>query len=178
VADRGWRLVAQGESGVELRGPDEQPLAKLTLNRDLALSGAEIDLLGLDHPILQAELRRWASLEPEVLGAAVQADIQEPALLAGWHVETRSDDGHRRELLQTLCVGRSGRRWPGFERRLAEVLSQPAVRSISTGDSLLRWYGDQLEPALHRECLLRLSGQRHGFSAELLFVVELVPGRP
>jgi hypothetical protein len=39
--------------------------ARFTLNRDTATSSDDVELMGLDHPLVQEELGRWRSVPPE-----------------------------------------------------------------------------------------------------------------
>lgn len=175
VTDRGMQLVEQLDESLALVDKNGRPLAALTLDRSRALGGKALELLGLDHPVLQQELQRWSSVPPGGLGVAIQTDLPERALLASWRVDLRSNDGHRRQALMALCIGESGRRWPAQERRMADLCSQPITSSFTSSEELLRWYTDLVEPALNRECLQRFSSQPSGFSADLLAVVELIP---
>jgi hypothetical protein len=41
-----------------------------------------VELMGLDHPLMQEELGRWRSVPPEEIGIAVAGDVEEPVLLS------------------------------------------------------------------------------------------------
>ena len=55
----------------ELQNLDGKRLARFTSNREIATSRDDIELLGLDHRLMQDELGRWRSLPPEEIGIAV-----------------------------------------------------------------------------------------------------------
>ncbi|MCA4790200.1 hypothetical protein [Acinetobacter towneri] len=95
---------------------DRTPRAKFTLNRDMATSNENIELLGIDHPLIQEELGRWRSLPPEDIGLAVSGDVDSLVLLTLWMVETSTSSGERRTIIQPIAVKQDGSRVPTIER--------------------------------------------------------------
>jgi hypothetical protein len=71
--------------------------ARFTLNRETATSNDNVELLGLDRPLVQEELGRWRIVPPEDLGIAVAADVDDPVLLSFWMVEASGKNGGRSE---------------------------------------------------------------------------------
>src|SRR3546814_3041139 len=54
----------------------------ISLSRDTATSRDDLELMGLDHPLVQEELGRWRSVTPEDIGIAVAGDVDEPVVLS------------------------------------------------------------------------------------------------
>ena len=68
VADRQQRVVRVDDTTYDLQTNDGRRLACFTSNREIATSRDDIELLGLDHRLMQDELGRWRSLSPEEIG--------------------------------------------------------------------------------------------------------------
>jgi SNF2 family DNA or RNA helicase len=65
----------------------------LTTERELSLQKENVQLLGLDHPLVAAYLRKFRELPPEELGLCVQSPDGTEGFLAAWAVEARGDKG-------------------------------------------------------------------------------------
>ena len=94
----------------ELVGADGGQKKRFTLNRDTATSSDNVDLMGLDHPLVQEELGRWRSVAPDNLGAAAQGDGSGITLLSLWLVEMSVGNGERRIAVQPIAVTKDGAR--------------------------------------------------------------------
>lgn len=94
VADRQQRLVKIDNETYDLVTIDGSSQQRFTLNRDLATSSDNLELMGLDHPLVQEELGRWRSVPPEGGGIAVSGDLDTPVLLSLWMVEASSGNGN------------------------------------------------------------------------------------
>jgi hypothetical protein len=71
LQDRGLRLEPLRESLFEIRNASGAVIARLTDDRDKAISSEGLGLLGLDHPVVEEALARARSVPPEELGVAV-----------------------------------------------------------------------------------------------------------
>jgi hypothetical protein len=146
------------------------------LNRDIANSNDNIELMGLDHPVVQEELGRWRIVPPEDIGIAVMADVDDPVLLSFWMVEASGNNGERRVVIQPIAVKEDGTRVPAVER-----LGERYLQASSTSPNLLPAQRMDLftrivEPTLQRE--LKHKGAVNGdgsYSAELIGYVEILP---
>ena len=56
------RMVRVGEDRYDLRSQDGQTAVRFTSNRAQAREHQDLDLLGLDHPVVNAALHRWAEI--------------------------------------------------------------------------------------------------------------------
>lgn len=167
------RLVQAGEDRYDLRGQDGETAVRFTSNRAQAREHQDLDLLGLDHPVVNAALRRWAEVSPHEVGVAVEGNGEGQGVLSWWLVESRGQEGEQRTRLQPLAVSCNGARLPGFERLGGALLRRPAAPFIEPNERL-RILKEYLEPMLYRE--LRQSGfvsSDGGFSARLIGWVEV-----
>ena len=144
-------MARVGEDRYDLRGQDGQTAVRFTSNRAQAREHQDLELLGLDHPVVNAALRRWTEVSPHEVGVAVEGNGEGPGVLSWWLVESRGTEGEQRTHLQALAVSCNGTRLPGFER-LGEALlrHRPAVPFIEL-DERLRILKEYLEPMLYRE---------------------------
>lgn len=175
VADRQQKLIQIDDETYDLVTNEGTRRARFTLNREIANYQDDLQLLGLDHPIVQEELGRWRSLPPEEVGIAVGGDIGETVLLSLWMVEASTSNGERRVVLQPIAVKKDGTRVPAVERHCERYLSAPAATPQFSADDRLELFNKAVEPTLQRE--LKHKGAANGdgsYSAELVGYVEVV----
>lgn len=175
VADRQQKLIQIDDETYDLVTMEGTRRARFTLNREIANDQDDLQLLGLDHPIVQEELGRWRSLPPEEVGIAVGGDLGETVLLSLWMVEASTSNGERRVVLQPIAVKKDGTRVPAVERQCERYLSAPAAMPTFSADDRLELFNKAVEPTLQRE--LKHKGAANGdgsYSAELVGYVEVV----
>lgn len=175
VADRQQKLVQIDDETYDLVTMEGTRRARFTLNREVANDQDDLQLLGLDHPIVQEELGRWRSLPPEEVGIAVAGDVGETVLLSLWMVDASTSNGERRVVLQPIAVKKDGTRVPAVERQCERYLSSPAATPTFSADDRLELFNKAVEPTLQRE--LKHKGAANGdgsYSAELVGYVEIV----
>ena len=174
LASRQQALVKVDDESYELVTPEGARHMSFTLNRDAATRDDGLELLGLDHPLVQKELARWRRLPPEELGVSVNADIEEPALLSFWMIEASTGKGERRVMVQPIAVKADGTRVPLVERQAERYLQAPASSPTILPQQRLELFARHIEPALQRE--LRHKGAVNGeggYFAELIGYVEI-----
>ena len=174
VADRQRRLLKVNETTFDLLAADGSRMARFTLDRDAAASGDDLELMGLDHPLVQEELGRWRAVPPEEIGFAVEADVSEPVLLSLWMVEASAGNGGRRVLVQPIAVKLDGTRCPPVERQFEKYLRGPVGRPMLSSEERFELFDSAVEPTLQRE--LRHRGTADGggsYSAELIGYIEI-----
>jgi SNF2 family DNA or RNA helicase len=172
LAERGQRLVPTDDGLFDLRNGDGSTLARFTDDRERAANADDLELLGLDHPLVSECLARSLATPPEQLGAAVTAG-SENVVVSWWHVEAMNRQGEKKTLLQTLAIRPDGVRQPQIERTADALFqSQPTASSLSSMDRLAL-LSHVVEPTLQRE--LRHRGvltDEGSLSAELIGWVE------
>ena len=90
-----WQVDAQGyrectwasECG---RSVAKTRCARFSVSREVSTNQVDLQLMGLDPPLVQDELGRWRSVPPEKVGIAASRDVDEPVLLSLWMVEASS----------------------------------------------------------------------------------------
>ena len=172
------KLVRIDEQTYDLIAEDGKRQVRFTLNRNAATAQDDLELLGLDHPIIQSELTRWRTLPPEAIGIAVTADLDAPALLSIWIVETTTGNGDRRIVIQPIAITLDGIRVPAIERQGDHYLNAPPARPWLLPEQRLEIFSRQVEPTLQRE--LKHKGTTNGdssYSAELIAYVEISTGK-
>lgn len=175
VVDRQQRLVKVDNDTFDLMTQDGVCRSRFTLNRDLATSNDSIELMGLDHPLVQEEIGRWRSLPPEDVGIAVEGDIGETVLLSFWMVEASTGNGDRRVVMQPIAVKQDGTRVPAVERQCERYLHAQTTTPVYSPEQRLEIFLQIVEPTLQRE--LKHKGTANGdgsYSAELIGYVEIV----
>lgn len=175
VADRQQRIVKVDDETYDLMTTEGDRRARFTLNRDTATSRDDVELMGLDHPLVQEELGRWRSLPPEDIGIAVAGDVEEPVMLSLWMVEVSAGNGERRVVVQPIAVKQDGTRVPAVERQCEHYLQAQTTLPKFTQEERVGIFSRVVEPALQRE--LKHKGAANGdgsYSAELIGYVEIV----
>jgi Helicase conserved C-terminal domain len=173
LAERGQRLVPTGDGLFDLRNGDGSTLARFTDDRERAANADDLELLGLDHPLVSDCLARSLATPPEQLGAAVETAGSENVIVSWWHVEAMNTQGEKRTLLQTLAIRPDGVRQPQIEHTADKIFQlQPSSPNLDVRQrvSLLH---EVVEPALQRELRhLGVLTDENSLSAELIGWVE------
>jgi hypothetical protein len=134
-----------------------------------------VELMGLDHSLVQEELGRWRSVSPEEIGIAVSGGVDEPVLLSLWMVETSGVSGERRVMVQPIAVKQDGTRVPAVERQSERYLQAPTTTPALTAMQRLDIFSRAIEPTLLRE--LKHKGTADGdgsYTADLIGYVEVI----
>ena len=177
LADRRQKLVLTADRVFELRDDQGVVLVRFTDDRDRATADDGLDLLGLDHPVVERALARWRSTPPEELGSAINGAAAEPSVASWWLIEATTQKGEKRAFIQTLAVRQDGSRVPPLEHNGEALFKKPpAAPTFSVGERLLL-LRQVIEPTLQRELRHRgILTDEGSFSAELLTWVETVSG--
>lgn len=177
VAMHKQRMIKVDDETYDLVNAEEALIARFTLSRDTATSTDNVELMGLDHPLVQEELGRWRSVAPEELGVAVIADVDDPVLLSLWIVETSGKNGERRVVVQPIAVKEDGTRVPVVERQYERFLQAQTTLSYFLPEQRLELFTRVVEPTLQRELKHKGAVNDDGsYSAELIGYVEIIAG--
>jgi superfamily II DNA or RNA helicase len=148
----------------------------LTTDRELSLQKENIQLLGLDLPLVAAYLRKFREHPPEEIGFRVQSPDGTAGVLAAWAVEARGDKGQIKRLIVALAVDAEGKRNLAWERQPEKLWRSPVSnQNGKQTDKKLAILRNSLEPMLQRELEHRGFGKAdRGFEAKLIAWVEAV----
>ena len=174
VVERQQKLTKIDDQTFDLITTDGVKRARLTINRDAATSHDNLELLGLDHPLVQEALGTWRSQPPEDIGIAVEGDLEAPVLLSLWMVEASVSNGDRRTFIQPIAVKLDGTRVPAVERQFERYLRATAARPQFLPEQRIELFQQAVEPTLQRE--LKHKGAANGdgsYSADLIGYVEI-----
>jgi SNF2 family DNA or RNA helicase len=175
LAERDLRLKRVDGQTFDLISQDEVRLTRFTLDRDTATTSDNVDLIGIDHPLVQQELERWRSIPPEQLGVALDGNGSGPALLTLWKVEATNSAGEKRTTIQPIAIKLDGTRVPALERQVEIAMKAPPVKPMLDTAQRLELFVGTVEPSLQRE--LKHKGAADGdgsYSADLIGYAEIL----
>lgn len=174
VEEDGKQLVEQNKNhfAVTVAG-NNQPELCFTTERDESIQRQDLNLLGLDHPLLVSYMTRYRNLPPIEIGVRVKSPNRRSGILSLWHVMTQGERGETRTSVLPLAVDREGQRIPTWERQVDQMFQLPAAETAIEGpDRLLK---QEIEPMLQRELMHRgIVGENRGYEARLIGWVEVV----
>jgi hypothetical protein len=172
----GERFTGRGDNLFAWIDKDTHVETLLTTKRELSLQKEDIQLLGLDHPLVAAYLRKFREMPPEELGISVSSPDGTEGVFAAWAVEARGDKGQMKRMVIALAVDAAGKRHVAWERQPETLWKSPvSSRNIRQADQRLAMLRNSLEPMLQRELEHRgLDKVNHGFESKLIAWVEAV----
>lgn len=174
LQDRGLRLEAVGEHLFELRDSNGIILSRLTDDREMATSTEGLELLGLDHPVVEDALGRARAAAPEDLGVAVKSDNGLTGIASWWLIEAATQKGERRSFVLPLVLREDGSRVPQAERNSDHFFSLPPALSQMSSNTRLDFLHRVVEPTLQRELRHRgVIADEGSYTAELLTWIEI-----
>jgi superfamily II DNA or RNA helicase len=173
VEEDGRSLVRVANDVLELRDRRGQIERRFTVQREKAREEEHLDLLGLDHPVVEEAIARWRELPSEECGVAVATG--EPGVLAVWLVESQGRATQQSLAVRPLAVHLDGNRLPSWEKRTDEILTGTPVRPTMSPDERNRLLDKHLEPMIDREIQHRgLAAEGASYTRQLLAWVEVV----
>lgn len=147
----GKRLELCDDKSYVVIGADGATECRLTLDRAAARERADLELLGLDHPLVQRALLRWQATPPEQIGVAISGS-DGPGVLTWWYIETRGPSGEHRARVVSLGVTESGSRSPQLERAGESLFRRAAAdKPLMPGARRRELLHECIEPMLARE---------------------------
>ena len=170
----GETLSIRGENLYVWLDKDSQTETLLTAQRDLCLEKENVQLLGLDHPIVAEHLRKYRELPPDEIGIRVQSPDGTTGVLAVWAVEVRGEKSQLKRVVMTIAVDSNGKRLITWERAAERLWRARSVipTGTSAANSIILLH-EILEPMLQRELEHRnLVKGSAGFEAKLIGWIE------
>jgi hypothetical protein len=122
----------------------------LTSDREVSLEKEQVQLLGLDGPLLTRFLEKYRALPPEELGVRVLSTDEKTGVVSFWQVESRSEKGQKKRIIFPLAVDADGKRLLEWERKPESVWVLPAASNDQSTPNL-KLLHDWFEPMLQRE---------------------------
>jgi superfamily II DNA or RNA helicase len=176
LPDKGRRLVRHEDDLFEVLDGVGKRVSLFTTDRAKAAERDDLELIGLDHPLVEAELAKWRDLDPGSVGSCVAKGRESVVLLAMWLIEASNSKNERKTSIQSIAVdANTGTRIPSFERQIDDTFRTAKGDPVLAVTSRSRAFHEFLEPALERELKMKgLLGESGSFSAELIGLVEVV----
>jgi len=163
-----WETVSADRFTCNIPG---EPAMEFSSNREQANSSVSLELLGLDHPFVANQLRRWQSLPPEDLGICVQSPDGRQGVLSVWRIESRDGKGRTQTRIVSLACGTDSARIPTWEKKPEDLFSALPASSTFRHDSARMM--TTTKAALLRELELRgLAGPSKSYSADVVGWIE------
>jgi len=150
---------------------DAQTETLLTTERQLSLQKENVQLLGLDHPLVANLLKKFRELSPEEIGLCLKSSDGTEGVFAAWAVDARGDKGQIKRMIVTLGVDWEGKRHVAWERQPETLWRTAASHTGKQADEKLAILRNTFEPMLQRELEHRGVGTR-GFESKLIAWVE------
>lgn len=146
-----------------------------TLDRDLAQRDEQIELIGIDHPLVSKIMTRWRKTGPNDIGAVVKLDLGHDVVLTMWLVQAYGTGTDAGTYVIPLAVDYDGKRVPTVEKRYAECFHGTPSKSCLDFETRRRILHDFVDPTLQRELGHRgIAGRTTGYSAEMIAWIEII----
>jgi hypothetical protein len=172
------------EDGQQLRQVDDdvltvtadgsnRPPILFTTEREESLRREDVELMGLDHPLVVSYLNRYRDLPPREIGVRVRSNDGRTGVLSIWCVTTQGERGETKTTVIPLAVDDEGQRIPLWEHHVDHMFQlPPTLKDKTVHENIL---ADTLEPMILRELMHRgFLSQQRGYDAKLVGWVEIV----
>lgn len=170
----GMSFRAEANGGFAVTSSNNGEPLRFTTDRDASIESEQIDLLGLDHPLVVQFMQRFRNLPDDQIGIRVRSGDGRSGVLSIWHVTTQGGRGESRSQILTLAVDAEGQRIPSWEKQ-ADRLFQLEPASASAEPPKVDMLTKTLEPMILRELVHRgVLAENQAYNARLIGWVEAV----
>ena len=166
---QGRKLRPLDDKTYELLGHEGTRIRCFTLDREEAARRDDVELLGLDHPLIARYLKTFRDVPPDALGLRVTSPDGKTGTLAAWLVEARGEKGQIKRAVIPLAVDAAGSRIIAWERNPEKLWrAQPAPGTPPPPLNATTLH-EILEPMLQKELEYRgLASGTRGYEAKLI----------
>lgn len=175
VAASGGNFTPRGGGRFRFQTTPDSPGVLFTTDRDAAQADENLQLLGLDHPLVQRELERCRKLPADQLGVSVRSCSDATGFLTLWAIQAEDGKGGHARHVFPLAISPDGVRSPRLEHDLAALFQSPPQSPIVPLETRMLLMRETFEPMLLRE--LQHRGILHdntGYAAELIGWMDVV----
>jgi SNF2 family DNA or RNA helicase len=175
----GWQFTKKSGQMWELLRKNH-PVQLFTTDRDMALQDDNLQLLGLEHPVVAALLRQFS--ESDAAKRAVSgkiADLPGNGLLTVWKVTVQTKEGQTHIRIVRIGIDETGLRAPWLERIGEKLLGMTAPETItpSSWRQSAMAMKERLRELLHKELVFSGSiSEEISYHAVLLTIVGIEKG--
>lgn len=176
LPDDGRRLARIEDDVFEVTENSGKRICLITTNRAKAAEREDLELIGLDHRLVEAEMAKWRDIDAAEIGTCVARGRASIVLLAMWLIEASNVKNERKLSIQSIAVDtQTGIRIPSAERQIDEMFRSSEGTPALTPSTRSDLFHQLLEPALERELKMKgVLSEAGSFSADLIGLVELV----
>ncbi len=173
VAESGsYRPIDEHLFALSFDGLSEERI--FTLNRDLAQLDDTVELLGIDHPVMNHLLQKWRNAPPELAGVAVKMNLDKKAVLTLWSIQAFGKTSDSGAYVIPIAVDSDGKRIPTVEKQYQSCFSTSSSQPVFIEEERLRLMAEFIEPTLQRELRHRgIATPEKGYSADLICWIEM-----
>lgn len=170
----GWKIERTDEFHYRLQAPYKGPEKILTTDRDEARDDDTMDLIGLDHPLVQQQILRCKDTPAEQLGVAVKGELSQPTVLSLWLLETQEERGSYKAHVQALAVNLDGQRQAVIENQIEKVFQMAPSNPILTMSQRNDLLKTHIAPMVQRHVQHNNHADGHGgFASKLIGWIEI-----
>ncbi|MBN2415249.1 DEAD/DEAH box helicase [bacterium] len=107
-------------------------------DREQAFEHDNIEILGLDHPLIEKWLRLYRNLPAEEIACAVSGKDLPKGFLTIWEIETHNDKGHIIRTVITIGMKGNGERLAALEGIVDDIYFEKS-KEVTGGNNLLQF---------------------------------------
>ena len=171
----GYEVTRVGESVFDVIARAEGPVIRFTTDRDIASHSESTAMLGLDHPMIQQQLRLAQDIPPEDIGLVVNGELGELTVLTMWFVQIGEGSQRTTVAVEVLALKPDGTRMPSVERQCEALFSAPAANPVWSTHDRQTFLREVIEPSLQRDLHYRgLIGTNGSYTAKLIGWIEVL----
>ncbi|KGR75216.1 DEAD/DEAH box helicase [Ureibacillus sinduriensis] len=126
----------------------------LTTEREMSLKEENIELLGLDHPLVSRYIEIYQNQDPKYLGIIVKSRDQMNGIVSIWNVTVQGEKKDIKQYVVSIATDLDGNRIPKWEKQLDEIFQFNSADNIPdiNREYLLK---DLIEPMLQRDLIYK-----------------------
>ncbi len=172
VQDNGGQFIQENDGRYAVSIDQGKSFTQFTINREEVLESDNVDLIGLDHPLISEYVSYYRDLPPTEIGLRVRSKDGETGVLSLWRVEAHGRNGETRIIIFPLAVNKDGKRIPEWESIPDTLFSlSPAMNNETSATDTLQ---ATIEPMVQRELQHRGSVADSSYDLKLIGWVEVV----
>lgn len=148
-----------------------------TTDREKSLTDEQIDLLGLDHPLVSSYINKYQNLSPREIGIRIRnTNDSKRGVITSWYIQTQGEKGQIKTYVITLAVDQDGNRLPHWEREIERLFafgSDEFLEEVLENQKLI--LSGTIEPMLQREMFHKgIIRENTNYQAKLISWIEVV----
>ena len=122
-----------------------------TLDRDLIQEDDGLELIGLDHPIIEKLIETCKDIPVRELGATADMSLGYPAVLTVWLIQSFEKGADASNHVIPISVNAEGKRIPSIEKEYRKCFDAPTGQASFETENRQAFLQDHVEPVLQKE---------------------------